>query len=88
METSIVTTTGQILIPKKIRAKYGFKPGFKVAFIETKDGLLIKPMYHAYFKKFAGILKGTIPLADDYKAMKKEEKILEQEKEERIFKRR
>ena len=88
METSITTTKGQILIPRKIRTKYGIKSGVKVAFIETKEGLMIKPMDHAYFDNFAGILKDAMPSSDEYKAMKKEEKILEQKKETENFKKR
>jgi len=88
METSITTSKGQILIPKKIRNKYGIKSGVKVAFIETKDGLMIKPLDHAYFDSFVGILKDALPSAEEYKTMKKEEKILEQKKETRNFKKK
>ncbi len=49
METSMTNSRGQILIPMKIRTKYGFKSGVRVAFIETKDGLMIKPMDHCLF---------------------------------------
>lgn len=88
METSMTNSKGQILIPMKVRTKYGFKSGIKVAFIETKEGLMIKPMRHVNFGKFIGILKKDTPLIDEHKAIKKEEKILEQNKEERIFKRK
>ena len=88
METSITTTKGQILIPRKIRTKYGIKSGVKVAFIETKDGLMIKPMDHAYFNNFVGILKDAMPSTDEYKAMKKEEQQREQKKETKTFKRK
>ena len=88
METAITTAKGQILIPRKIRTRYGITSGVKVAFIETKDGLMIKPMDHAYFDSFVGILKDTMPSSDEYKAMKKEEKILEKKKETSNFKKR
>lgn len=86
METAITSPKGQILIPRKIRTKYGINSGVKVAFLETKDGLMIKPMDHAFFDDFVGILKDAMPSADEYKAMKKEEKILEQKKETKNFK--
>jgi len=88
METSITTSKGQILIPRKIRNKYGIKAGVKIAFIETKDGLMIKPMDHSYFDSFVGILKDALPSADEYKEMKKEEKLREQRKEIRNFKKK
>ena len=77
METSGLTTKGQLLIPKQLRDKYGFKPGVKIVFEETVDGVLIKPMNEQYFKSFAGILKRG-NLAIDMKKIKEEEKALEE----------
>jgi AbrB family looped-hinge helix DNA binding protein len=88
METSITTSKGQILVPRKIRNKYGIKSGVKVAFIETKDGVMIKPMDHNYFESFAGILKDALPSTEEFKNMKSEEKILEEKKETRNFRKR
>jgi len=34
METSRVSTKGQIVIPSRLRKKYGFKIGEKVTFID------------------------------------------------------
>ena len=79
METSILTSKGQLLIPKRLRMKYGIKSGVKVIFEETDKGVLIKPMNEQYFKSFAGILKGG-NLAEDMKKMKEEEKTLEEKK--------
>ncbi len=80
METSVLTTKGQLLIPKRLRNKYGIKSGVKVVFEETPKGVLITPMNEQYFKSFAGILKGTGNLKDDMKQMKEEEKHLEEKK--------
>jgi AbrB family looped-hinge helix DNA binding protein len=86
METSVLTTKGQLLIPKRIRNKYGIKSGVKVAFIETPEGLMIKAMDAAYFEGFAGKFKDSLPSTEEYKKMKKEEIALEDEKMNRIFK--
>ena len=40
MESSIVTTKGQVVIPAKIRRKYGIKIGTKIQF-EEKNGEII-----------------------------------------------
>ena len=77
METSVLTTKGQLLIPKRLWDKYGFKPGVKVVCEEMAEGVLIKPMNEQYFKSFAGILKRG-NLAIDMKKMKEEEKALEE----------
>ena len=58
METSITTNKGQVVVPKKLRRKYGIRRGVKVAFIEKNGELVIKAMDKAYFESFAGILKG------------------------------
>ena len=79
METSVLSTKGQLLIPKRLRTKYGIKSGVKVVFEETADGVLLKPMNEHYFKSFAGILKGG-NLKEDMKKMKEEEKALEERK--------
>lgn len=79
METAIITSKGQLLIPKRLRTKYGIKSGGKVIFEETAKGVLITPMNEQYFKSFAGILKGG-DLAGDMKKMKEEEKALEAKK--------
>jgi AbrB family looped-hinge helix DNA binding protein len=73
METSIPTSKGQVLIPKRLRDKYGIEPGVKVVFEETSDGLLIRSMDRNYFRKFRGILKSTGKLKEEMELMKKEE---------------
>ena len=79
METSTLTTKGQLLIPKRIRNRYGIKAGVKVILEETDKGVLITPMNEQYFKSFAGILKGG-NLKEEMKRMKAEEKELEERK--------
>ncbi len=86
METSVLTTKGQLLIPKRIRNKYGIKSGVKVIFEETDNGVIIRPMNEHYFKSFMGILKGDGNLKEETKKMKEEEKRLEEEKMSKIFK--
>lgn len=85
METSILTTKGQLLIPKRIRTKYGIKSGVKVIFEETENGLIIRPMNEDYFNSFRGILKATGKLKEEMKEMKDEEKELEDRKFNLLF---
>lgn len=71
METAVVTTKGQIVIPVNIRRKYGIKNGSKVAFIEQDGKLIIQSLDKEYFNKLAGIIgeKGKMlkSLMDDKK---------------------
>ena len=80
METSVLTTKGQLLIPKRIRIKYGIKSGVKVIFEDTANGVVIRPMNEHYFKSFRGILKSDKDLKEEMKTMKEEEKKLEDRK--------
>jgi AbrB family looped-hinge helix DNA binding protein len=78
METSILTSKGQLLIPKRLRIKYGIKSGVKVAFIETPDGIVLKAMDENFFNQFVGMLKDEAPSLAEYKAWKGEEKTKEE----------
>ncbi len=41
--TSKVTTKGQVVIPKKIRDKYGIVPTTSIRWVEKKEGILMIP---------------------------------------------
>lgn len=56
METSVVTIKGQIVVPVKIRRRFGIKKGTKIAFIEQNGKLMIQPLDKGYFESMAGIL--------------------------------
>jgi AbrB family looped-hinge helix DNA binding protein len=56
METSVVTSKGQIVIPIKIRKRLGITNGTKVAFVESNGKIMIQPLDKDYFDKLAGIL--------------------------------
>ena len=59
METSVVTTKGQLVVPAKIRRKFGIKKGTRIAFIEQNGKLVIQPLDRAYFDNLSGVL-GTV----------------------------
>ncbi len=80
METSVLTPKGQLLIPKRIRTKYGINAGVKVIFEETENGVIIRAMNEDYFNSFRGIFKATGNLKEEMKEMKNEEKRLEDKK--------
>ncbi len=57
METSMMTSKGQVVVPSRLRKKYGIKPGLKIAFIERKDGVLLIPMDEAFSPSLWAYLK-------------------------------
>jgi len=69
MEKAIVTTKGQVVIPSKIRQRFGIKKGTQV-FVYEKDGeIVVKPITDEYIEAMAGTIgtKGKL-----LKALKEE----------------
>jgi len=44
METTRLSEKGQIVIPKRIRAVYGWEPGSEFTIEEFEDGIKLKPV--------------------------------------------
>ena len=80
----MLTSKGQLLIPKRLRTKYGIKSGVKIIFEETENGVIIRPLNEDFFNSFAGILKSTGNLKAEMKEFKEEEKSLERRKSKKI----
>ena len=55
MESSVITTKGQIVIPKSIREKYKLEPGTKIFFEETPNGITLKQVDADFIKSAKGI---------------------------------
>ncbi len=77
METSVLTSKGQLLIPKRLREKYGIEPGVKVIFEETPQGVLVKPMNENHIDEIIGRISQYFPDKKEYENWKSEEKALE-----------
>lgn len=57
METANVTSKGQLVIPARLRRRYGIKAGTKVRFIERGGEIVFQPVTGAYIRGLCGILK-------------------------------
>ncbi|MCX6354419.1 MAG: AbrB/MazE/SpoVT family DNA-binding domain-containing protein [Candidatus Aureabacteria bacterium] len=57
METSMVTTKGQIVIPSKIRHRHKIKKGTKVCFLENGNDIILRPVTDDYIEELKGSLK-------------------------------
>ena len=77
--TSKVTTKGQIVIPKKIREKYGIYPSTPIRWIEKKDGILMVPDTEDPIAAARGMLEGAGVL-EAYLEEKKIERKMEDKK--------
>jgi AbrB family looped-hinge helix DNA binding protein len=52
------TVKGQIVIPAKLRRKYGIKAGTKITVIDIGDAIVLKPVNEESLKRVQGKLKG------------------------------
>ncbi len=57
-DVSTVTTKGQLVIPSKLRRKYGIRKGTQVAFAEGEDCLILQPLTAEFVRSLRGSLKG------------------------------
>ena len=55
MEKVLVTVKGQIVIPSKLRRKFGIKKGTQVSLYEKDGEIVIKPITDEYIRSMAGI---------------------------------
>lgn len=57
--SSKVTSKGQIVIPKKIREKYGIRPSSSIHWIEKEEGILMVPDSDDPIISARGMLQGA-----------------------------
>lgn len=63
METTKLSSKGQVVIPKAFRSTHHWEPGLELMVIETGDGLLLKPkapFAPAELAQVAGLFKGKV----------------------------
>ena len=77
--TTKVSQKGQIVIPKKLREKYGIAVKGKVMVTEMDNHMVILPLPQDPVRGAKGMLKTKKPLAQIFERYKAEEEKLEQE---------
>jgi len=58
METAQVTSKGQLVVPARLRRKYGIKAGTKIRFMERDNEIVLQPLTRDYIRSVCGVLKG------------------------------
>jgi AbrB family looped-hinge helix DNA binding protein len=56
-ETSVVTTKGQLVIPARLRRRFGIKKGTRVTFVEDAGRIILQPVTHEFIHSLRGSLK-------------------------------
>jgi AbrB family looped-hinge helix DNA binding protein len=73
---STVTTKGQLVIPSKLRRKYGIRKGTRVAMIEEETRLILQPLTREYIRSLRGSLKGGASALQALKEGRKQDREL------------
>jgi AbrB family looped-hinge helix DNA binding protein len=73
-----VTTKGQLVIPARIRRRFGIKPGTRVRFIERAGEIVLQPVTSAAIRGLCGVLKSDSSVTADLVA----ERAKDREREE------
>lgn len=58
MDTAYVTSKGQLVVPARIRHRFGIKPGTRINFVTEGDRIIFQPVTPEYIHSFRGRFKG------------------------------
>ena len=78
--SSKVTSKGQVVIPKRLRVKYGIRSATSIRWIEKDQGILMIPESEDPIVEARGMLKGSGIL----KAYLKEKRLEKQREDKRV----
>jgi AbrB family looped-hinge helix DNA binding protein len=56
-ETSVVTTKGQLVIPARLRRRFGIKKGTTICFLEEGGRIVVQPVTRQFIRGLRGSLK-------------------------------
>lgn len=65
MEVAHVTSKGQLVVPSRLRRKYGIKPGTKICFIERESEIVFQPVTPEYIRSVCGMLKSETSVTEE-----------------------
>ncbi len=57
-ETGVVTSKGQLVIPARLRRRFGIRRGTLVSFLEENGRLIVQPVTAEFIRSLRGSLKG------------------------------
>ena len=84
METAYITSKGQLVIPAKLRRRYGMKPGTKVCFVERENEIVFQPVTKEYIRSVCGMLKSDTLVTQELLKERAKDKEREEAKLERL----
>ncbi|MDE3224211.1 MAG: AbrB/MazE/SpoVT family DNA-binding domain-containing protein [Nitrospirota bacterium] len=84
METAYITSKGQLVIPAKLRRRYGMKPGTKVCFVERENEIVFQPVTKEYIRSVCGMLKSDTSATQELLKERAKDKEREEAKLEKL----
>ena len=75
-ETSVVTTKGQLVIPARLRRRFGIKKGTTISFLEEGGRIVVQPVTRQFIRGLRGSLKGKPSALDLLLKERKQERSL------------
>jgi len=76
IETSVVTTKGQLVIPARLRRRLGIKKGTRVTFVEDAGRIVVQPVTREFIRGLRGSLLGETSALTTLLAERKRERTL------------
>lgn len=56
-ESAYVTSKGQVVVPARLRRKYGIKEGTRLNFTEENGRIIVQPVTKEFIDSFCGIFR-------------------------------
>jgi AbrB family looped-hinge helix DNA binding protein len=84
METAYVTSKGQLVVPARLRRRYGIKQGTKVCFVERDNEILFQPVTKEYIRSVCGMLKSEVSVTQELLKERARDKEREEAKLEKL----
>jgi AbrB family looped-hinge helix DNA binding protein len=75
-ETSVVTTKGQLVIPARLRRRFGIKKGTTISFLEEGGRIVVQPVTRQFIRGLRGSLKGEPSALDLLLKERKQERTM------------
>lgn len=69
MDSAYVTSKGQLVVPSRVRRRFGIKPGTRINFVEDGNRIIFQPVTPEYVRSFRGKFKtkpGEKPVVQEH----------------------
>lgn len=57
MDSAYVTSKGQLVVPARVRRRFGIKPGTRINFVAEGNRVIFQPVTPEYIRSFRGRFK-------------------------------